>query len=156
MSWKEIPVDVTQIFAEGGCGRDVPLQWGDVIEVPERDHLIGEPDNSPPQELFRAWKTCLSRSVTFTVEGKSESRRQELIMEKSFYGYGQDPFTLQGAVTGSRLLRTTSDTSRVLLRRPASPPGTTNEISVDLREADGKGRTLWLRDGDEIVVPDLR
>lgn len=155
MSWKEILVDVTQIFAEGGCGRDVPLQWGDVLEVPERDHLIGETDYSPPPELSRAWETCLSRNVTFTVGGRSESRRQEILKGNPTSG-GQDPFTLQGAVTGSRLLRTTSDTSRVLLRRPGPTPGTTNEISVDLREADGKGRTLWLRDGDEIVVPDLR
>lgn len=155
MSWKEIPVDVTQIFAEGGCGRDVPLQWGDVLEIPERDHLIGETDFSPPPELFHAWQTCLSRSVTFTVGGKSESRRQEILKGNPTSG-GQDPFTLQGAVIGSRLLRTSSDTSRVLLRRPDTTPGTTNEFSVDLREADGKGRSLWLREGDEIVVPDLR
>lgn len=154
MSWKEIPVDVTQIFAEGGCGRDVPLQWGDVLEIPERDHLIGETDFSPPPELFHAWQTCLSRSVTFTVGGKSESRRQEILKGNPTSG-GQDPFTLQGAVIGSRLLRTSSDTSRVLLRRPDTTPGTTNEFSVDLREADGKGRSLWLREGDEIVVPDL-
>ena len=68
----------------------------------------------------------------------------------------KDHFTLSGALTASRLIRTASDTSRVLLRRPDPSTGKYVEITVNCRDADGEGGSLGLREGDEIVVPDLR
>ena len=70
--------------------------------------------------------------------------------------FGQDPFTLSGGLNGSRLIRTSSDTSRVLLRRTDPATGKTTEIIINCRDADGEGGAFWLREGDEIVVPDLR
>jgi ankyrin repeat protein len=152
LHWTEIPVDVAEIFAEGGCGRDVVLKWGDVIEVPEQDHPVGERGSSVQSELLGACQKCLSRSVTFTVGGKMEKRRVSCDNSR----FGQDPFTLSGALNGSRLVRTSSDTSRVLLRRTDPATGKTTEITVNCRDADGEGAAFWLREGDEIVVPDLR
>ena len=155
--WTEIPVDVAEIFAEGGCGRDVVLKWGDVIEVPERDHPVGEEGSTVPSELLDACQDCLARSVTFTVGGKSEPRRQALGRTKTGgFQTRQDPFTLEGALSASRLVRTSSDTSRVILRRPDPATGKTTETLINCRDPDGEGGTFWLRDGDEIVVPDLR
>src|SRR5262249_36607287 len=40
--WKEVSADVAAILNSGDCSRDVWLEWGDVVEIPETDHPINE------------------------------------------------------------------------------------------------------------------
>ena len=37
-TWEEKPVDMSALFESGDCSVDVPVTWGEVIQLPELDH----------------------------------------------------------------------------------------------------------------------
>ncbi len=67
----EIPVNLEEILASGGAFKDVPLEWGDVVQIPQLDHLL----NENPQGLSGAYCDvlikCLQRHVQIIVKGQS-------------------------------------------------------------------------------------
>ena len=154
--WTEIPVDVEEIFAPGGCDKDVVLHWGDVIEVPERDHAIREQWPRLPVEAVNAWAQCLAREVTVHVQGKETPVTLERVVEPwDARPTADSRFTLTGALSVSGLLRASSDASRVVLRRKEPATGAIVERIFDCRERQGEGASVWLQKGDEILVPEL-
>ena len=38
----EIAVNLEEIFTTGDCSKDVPLEWGDVVQIPQLHHLLNE------------------------------------------------------------------------------------------------------------------
>ena len=157
-AWKEIPVDVEAISKAGDCGRDVPLEWGDVLEIPEKDHLVTD----APQELPRVTRELLARCLkrTVTVRVGAEHKAVELSPNTTGSGFPAQ-FSVRWALEISGLLRASSDTSRVKVIRSDSKTGKTSERVVDSSNpsnffpANGDPTTkLWLRDGDVIEVPE--
>lgn len=147
--WEEIPVDVEAWIASGDCLGDKPLKWGDLVELPERDHPLDAPFEGAPKGLRNVWKTCLTRTVEFRIRGETRSVKLSLEADQRTY---QDPFSLNGALRQSSLLRTTFDPRNLRIER-RGPTGV-QTWNIDGSDAEITA-AFWLRDGDRVEVPDL-
>jgi len=149
-TWEEIPVDVDAWIASGDCLGDKPLKWGDLVELPERDHPLDVADEGAPKGLVNLWTNCLTRTVEFRIRG--ETRSVKLSLAAKMYE-SQDPFSLNGALRQPSLLRTTSDLRNLRIER-RGPTGV-QTWNIDGSDAEITA-SFWLRDGDRIEVPDLQ
>ncbi len=152
-NWTEIPVNLEAAFTEDDCSNNRALHWGDVVELPELDHLANEGWAEPADTARTMWIKCLARKVIITVKG--EATPVNLSVKSSGRMRQQYPFTLPGALTQSGLVRASSDLSRVVVRRRDPATGEIAEAIFDCRSG-GDGSQVWLQEGDEIVVPDQR
>jgi ankyrin repeat protein len=157
-SWKEIPVDLEAISGTSDCGHDVPLEWGDVLEIPEKDHLVTDRPLTLPQPIRELLARCLKRTVTVRVHG--ESKAVEMAPDATGSGMPQQ-FSVRWALEGSGLLRASSDTTRVKIIRPNARTGKTSEWVANCSNPSNfhpaygdPNPKLWLRDGDVIEVPE--
>lgn len=148
--WEEIPVDVDAWIASGDCLGDKPLKWGDLVEIPERDHPLDAAYEGAPKGLVNVWTNCLTRTVEFRIRG--ETRSVKLSLAAKMYE-SQDPFSLNGALRQPSLLRTTSDLRNLRIER-RGPTGV-QTWNIDGSDAEITA-SFWLRDGDRIEVPDLQ
>ena len=157
-SWKEIVIDVDAISRAGNCGGDVPLEWGDVLEIPEKDHLVSAALEGLPQATRDLLDRCLKRTVTVRIHGETKS----VEMAPNMTGSGiPEQFSVRWALESSGLLRASSDTTRVKIIRLNARTGRTSEWVVDCSNplnfypASGDPNPkLWLRNGDVIEVPE--
>ncbi len=149
-TWEEIPVDVDAWIASGDCLGDKPLKWGDLVELPERDHPLDAADEGAPKGLVNLWTNCLTRTVEFRIRGETRSVKLSLKADQRTY---QDPFSLNGALRQPSLLRTTSDLRNLRIER-RGPTGV-QTWNIDGSDAEITA-SFWLRDGDRIEVPDLQ
>ena len=148
--WEEIPVDVDAWIASGDCLGDKPLKWGDLVELPERDHPLDAAYEGAPKGLVNLWTNCLTRTVEFRIRGETRSVKLSLKADQRTY---QDPFSLNGALRQPSLLRTTSDLRNLRIER-RGPTGV-QTWNIDGSDAEITA-SFWLRDGDRIEVPDLQ
>ena len=151
---------------------DLPLEWGDLVEIPERVALVGDQgDQQLPAELAQAMIRCTNRKVNVEIRGKktelqlapnwpSVSYRDgypfaERYDRKDGPVFTGEPFIrnfwLLPTMHSSSLLLNTSDLTRVKILRLAG--GTPQELVYNL-ETVSFPDDLWLQDGDTIVVPD--
>ncbi len=152
-----IEVNLTETIAQQNCAGDMPLQWGDIVEVPEEDHPLNA-SWEIPDALRLTLKQCLGRKVEIRVKGEAVAYQLALPFERAPDGkswilrptkYGWDlPTTLERA----GLLRTSSDRTGVLVTRRDPLTGTTRQWRVDCTQPNPT--PLWLRDGDVIEVPE--
>lgn len=147
--WDEIPVDVDAWIASGDCLGDRALKWGDLVELPERDHPLDAAYEGAPKGLVNLWTNCLTRTVEFRIRGETQSVKLSLAAKKN---QSQDPFSLEGALRQPSLLRTTSDLRNLRIER-RGPTGV-QTWRIDGSDAEVTA-SFWLRDGDRIEVPDL-
>src|SRR5207247_5741934 len=70
---KEVKVDLEEMLQSGDCSKDVPLEWGDQISVPERDHALGVGWNVPEPELREVLENCLTRLVQVIVKRETNT-----------------------------------------------------------------------------------
>ena len=147
---EEIPVDVDAWIASGDCLGDKPLKWGDLVEIPERDHPLDAAYEGAPKGLVNLWTNCLTRTVEFRIRGETRSVKLSLKADQRTY---QDPFSLNGALRQPSLLRTTSDLRNLRIER-RGPTGV-QTWNIDGSDAEITA-SFWLRDGDRIEVPDLQ
>jgi len=147
--WEEIPVDVDAWIASGDCLGDKPLKWGDLVELPERDHPLDAAYEGAPKGLVNLWTNCLTRTVEFRIRGETRSVKLSLAAKKN---ESQDPFSLNGALRQPSLLRTNSDLRNLRIERRG--PAGVQTWRIDGSDAEVTA-SFWLRDGDRIEVPDL-
>jgi hypothetical protein len=161
-SWKPIPVDVEAILQSGDCSRDVWLQWGDIVEIPESDHLVTDVWAGFDPAEANALTKCLSRKFIVKIQGANTEVQQgpQISVTKSnpnsFDSYVQlerVSFVLRSVVDSSRLIRFSSDLSRVRVTRRDASTGKNREWILDCSDAAHSPK-LWLRDGDLIEVPE--
>ena len=150
------------------CAKDVPLEFGDVVEVPERDHSLGD----RPVGLTGNQTKCMASYLKGNVQLAVRDQKVEL----PFYRIGNQ--STIGAVLNQpeaqRLLLSSSDLSHVTVSRfdpktgknsewilDCSPPTSPGNGSSPLNYRLGTGANnpspqtdLWLRDGDMIEVPE--
>jgi len=153
---REFTVNLEAKAASGNCAEDVWLEWGDLIEIPEREHRLSEGWAGPSEELMHPIKQCIARKVTLNVKGQSK----ELLLEiRGHWRQEQGvtvpdtTFRLRQVVQRSGLLLTSSDTSRVKVKRTDTASGRSQEWTFDLSK-EASPNDLWLRDGDVIEVPE--
>lgn len=66
----EMQVNLEKAIQQADCSGDVPLEWGDIVEVPEKEHKLDEPWNGLGPDTLSALQKCLSRSVQISVKGQ--------------------------------------------------------------------------------------
>jgi hypothetical protein len=160
---EEIAVNLEEILKSGDCSKDIWLQWGDIIEIPEADHRINESWNGFSKELLESLPNCLARKVTVAFKG--ETKTVSLLptlkiiggsgigaQEVRFYALEKATFWLNPVVYNSGLLRTSSDPDRVKVRRIDPVSKETKEMIFNSRM--GPLGDLWLCDGDQIEIPE--
>jgi hypothetical protein len=63
--------DLNQQFDSGDCSKDVALEWGDVVEIPEADHNINEKWTGLSDQAMATLRNCLASQVVIMVKGKT-------------------------------------------------------------------------------------
>jgi ankyrin repeat protein len=158
-TWKGQTVNVDPLMESGVGSADVPLEWGDVVEIPETDHPLGQSwDGLTTQQVANLAK-CLARQVEVMVKGKASKLAPASDIIKPNPGYNLStiktkvPFWIKPALLSSGLLLTSSDLAHVKVTRTDSATGQKREWVVDCSDA-APAPDLWLRDGDVIEVPE--
>ena len=126
------------------CAKDIPLEFGDVVEIPMRDHALNA--MSRGLSLEESWEldSCLKRSVELKVRG--QSRILQVAPTSS---------NLRSALSltdAQSLLLSSSDLTRVKVTR--HDPKTGKKLEWILDCSGSNAPDLWLRDGDVIEVPE--
>lgn len=159
---KEFTVDLPAKLAAEDCKADQWLEWGDLIDIPEGEHKLNERWDGRVSVDIQAVAKCLARKVTITMKGKSKDMqfsgptqwRNEQGANGIMRYYPEPTFRLRQTVLGSGLLLTSSDTSRVKVKRTDAASGRVQEWTFDLSKEAVTDDDLWLRDGDVIEVPE--
>lgn len=151
-SWKEEHLDLTKSFSAGDCHSDVPLSWGDLIEIPEVDHPVNDRWLGLTEGVLVVLKKCLARSVTVITSGKTNvlTLAPSIRIPENVGGAVIEPgipFMLRPALLNSGLSLTTADLTQVkVTRADAKTQWILN--TAETQTAPG----LWLQDGDIIEV----
>ena len=154
-SWEDRTLDLTAALQSGDCSANVPLQWGDVIEIPEMDHVLNENWSGLSSQEQATLIKCLSRHVEVILHGRTNNLSLSA---------GSDPakpeafamvpeFQLDPVLRKSNLLLASSDLSRVKVTRRDAATGQEKEWIVDCANSN-KRANFWLLDGDRIEVPE--
>jgi hypothetical protein len=156
-TWQDRTLDLTAALQSGDCSGDLPLEWGDVIEIPEADHPLNVSWQGLSKETTNALTTCLTRQVEVVVKGQSTKlslvpgNTREEHSGMTYVRYAT--FMVKPVLDHTKLLLASSDLSRVKVKRQNSATGKPREWIVDCSHYEN-GPDLWLRDGDVIEVPD--
>ena len=124
------------------------LQWGDVVEIRESNHPVLQPWNGLSQEEFQTLKETLRRTVKVQVAGKEQAITLDYLVQHT--GRARN-LTLAHVLYDSGLVLTSSDLTRVQVTRPKAGKSWTFDLVNPGPEPD-----FWLKDGDQIVVPDRK
>jgi len=160
MKQKAIYVDVEDILSKGDCSQDTWLEWGDVVEIPESDHPVDQPWTGLGLQTVSALTNCLARGVTINIKGVSTPVR----LKPEFANVSGNPaqfsmvrearisFMLRSVLDNSKLVRVSSDLSRVKVTRVDPDTKKKQEWVIDC--TNPSQADLWVRDGDVIEVPE--
>jgi ankyrin repeat protein len=152
---EEIQVDLEQAIQTGDCSKDIPLRWGDIVEVPALDHRLNEPWGGLSAGVRSFLQKCLERHVEVRVKGEPHKiTLRPKLWNEMFPAGVLSTFRLRNVVYVSSLLLASSDVThlKVLRKDPAS--GRVQEMMFNLQEQTNPDHDLWLRDGDVIEVPE--
>jgi hypothetical protein len=145
--WKEKSANLSALVDFGDCSRDVGLNWGDVVEIPELDHPV---DNRWPgftaQQLGNLAK-CLARQVEITIKGKPT----KVPLVKQSPTQTRANFWIKPALMNTGLVLASSDLSRVKVIRHNPATGEKQEYLLNCAD---ENPYFWLKDGDNIEIPE--
>lgn len=179
---QEIKVSLLNGRSVVDCAKDVPVQFGDVIEIPERVHALNDALDNPVEQLERRFKdgqTIVEKVNQLTADGltrehpamikaanqKSDAdaaaclrKSVQLVVAGNTTVLTVDSWKegflnqVLAKVDARAALRSSSDLSRVQVKRLDAKTGKPVLLNVDASAAPAE--TLWLRDGDVIEVPE--
>jgi ankyrin repeat protein len=158
------------------CSKDLPLEFGDAVEIPEREHSLGDNTVGLNEHERRALDDCAKATVQVKAHGQSAT------LPLVRLGYQATLDALLERPEARELLLSSSDLSRVKVIRRDSKMGPGHEWILDCSRL-GSGQTpgpgnvttdfdlrgglnlsrgnnfpdanaFWLKDGDEIDVPE--
>ncbi len=66
-----LSVDLEAALISGDCSKNLPLNWGDIVELPEMDHNVSERWRGLSQPIRDTLKKCLERQIEIIVKGKA-------------------------------------------------------------------------------------
>jgi ankyrin repeat protein len=169
-------VNVAGIFKSGDCSKDVALQAGDLVEIPEQEHKVAEKWYGLSATDTTALNKCLWRTARVVVQGKTndvtlvpsfanaaaakgfrfEWRQAVLDARSDWLGEALNgrkvdtivrSFLLNKVVRDANVLVSTWDLSRVQLTRGGA------KMTFDLTAKPPP--EVWLENGDVIEIPEL-
>ena len=140
---------------DADCSFNRPLQWGDVVEIPEADHPISAVWQGLPKEILANLRRCLARQVQLTVKGQTTNLLLSLQTAgpPGSFTFPPPDFLLWPVIDRSGLLRASSDLSRVTVKRRDAATGQAYELVFDCSGL-WPGPAFWLENGDAIEVPE--
>jgi len=162
--WETRKINLVRALDSGDCSADVLLQWGDVVEIPEADHVINQSWTGLTTNQLLTLKNCLTRHLQITVNGQTTNFvvSPQITIESARFPLEQpimkvtlitdEPFMLWPVLNESKTLLASSDLSRVKIKRKDAA-GKVHEWTVDCSDSNSPPN-FWLRDGDEISVPE--
>jgi ankyrin repeat protein len=170
-------IEVNLLNATNGVdfAKDMPLEFGDVVEIPEREHTLAEPAIYLPKNQFMAIFDYLRNQAGEAKLIVAGGQIVQLPLQEFFCQIGE--VLTRNVARG--VLTSSSDLSRVKVIRRDAKTGKTHEWIVDCsdhqsqsnpearllqaRAAEMNGSQpnnsqpspgLWLRNGDVIEVPE--
>ena len=157
-------VNLETAFEAGDCSKDMPLQWGDIVEIPESDHKVSENWLGLSSSIQDALTKCLERKVEIIVKGQttrmtlapmmlSPGGMPPLLSNIQPPASASPSFRLKDVVNRANVLLASSDTTRVKVKRANPATGQTDEMIFNLDKTD-PNTDLSLRDGDVIEIPE--
>lgn len=142
---------------------DLPLEFGDVVIIPEKDHRLNETWRGLTNQIAAALIKCTERTVVLLV--KNQQLRVKL---NPVLGLPQDRsnlpissvdgvqvlhwYSLQYVVRNSGALRASSDLTRIKVIRREGDANKSRILLFNLERS--RSEDLWLQDGDLIEIPD--
>jgi ankyrin repeat protein len=176
---KEIPVNLEEALQSGDCSKNIQLQWGDIVLIPQLDHNVGENWPGLSQSNRDALGKCLLRKVELVVDGQSTKLTLLPAIMQWYYfagsmgGWGrQGPFALSSVFTSildgekplfsfdlnqvvhqANVLRISSDLSRVKVTRRGADIHAQPVVMEFNLEAQPPPN-IQLQDGDVIEIPE--
>ena len=142
---------------------DIPLEWGDIVFIPTKDHQLHEIWQGLPLPMKEDLQRRPLRTVTLHIKGKTAEvtlrpeLKRNVAQSSGLPVSGVEGATvlhwpsLQYVVRWSGMLFASSDLTRVKVKR--SEPGG-KEARILIFNLENKSEDLWLQDGDIIDVPD--
>jgi hypothetical protein len=178
-STNETRIEVNLLNDTNGidCGKDMPLQFGDMVEIPERDHALGDAPIGLTGSEYENIGNYLQGKVQLVTQG----RKVELTIYPTADGSLLESVVQKPAA--QKVLLSSSDLSRVKVIRHDAKTGRSQEWIVDCSDKRSSANSgslsarnlavitagtinlsnggdaqlssgLWLRDGDVIEVPE--
>jgi ankyrin repeat protein len=152
---RQINVNLDDILKSGDCSRDIPLEWGDIVEISQTDHARLASWQGLPQTNVIALQNCLRRTVDIVVKGQTNQINLVPPLNLAWYTHQSTVISISGdvyscdlnsVVRDCKLLLLSSDLAHVSVRRVGDPP---REFNLETQP------TPWfiLRDGDVIDIP---
>jgi hypothetical protein len=129
------------------CSKDVPLEFGDMVEIPQRDHSLGESPSWLSENQVSSINNYLHGTVHLVVHDQKADLPLDPYADLSFIG----PVLRQTAA--QHLILSSSDLSRVKVTRRDPKTGKEREWILDCTN-NSQAPDLRLRDGDVIEVPE--
>jgi len=178
---QEIKVSLLNRSNVVDCAHDVPVEFGDVIEIPESVHALNAELPNPVGEMEEAFAPAsltgpfFARLASIRQPGGEESlarvnayRTSTLCLQKAVQLVVAGETTtfkvnswkegfLSQALTKTEarsVLRSSSDLSRLTVTRKSVGSGKPIIFTVDVSGNAPNHDDLWLQDGDVITVPD--
>jgi len=148
---KRIPVNLLDASSAVDCSRDLPLEFGDVVEIPEREHTLAEVPTFLTRSQFTAildYFRSRAGQVKLVVAG---SQTVSLPLQPMFSEICQ----ILIRDNARAVLTSKSDLSHIKVIRGVDATGKNGWI-LDCSQMVNGGNTpdLWLRNGDVIEVPE--
>ncbi len=167
-----IDVDLESVLASRDCSDVQWLQWGDKVLIPEKDHPVTQSWLGLPTEQAEFIAKCNTRKVTLRVKGEdyrlhlgtfadkirsivtgaaAEAGEKKKSGLEKVVVINDAKFFLSNILTRSELLRSSSDTTKVKLKR-VDP--TTEQAVEWITNPFSSKNDFWVREGDVIEVPE--
>lgn len=127
------------------CSKDRWLEFGDIVEIPEREHALSEQWNGLPDSQKGSLFGCGLKSIRVVVKGQSKEIR---------IGTGNYLGQVMNYQDVLKVLLSSSDLTRLKVSRTDPVTKKPVELTVNGREPNRGYEDLWVRDGDVIEVPD--
>ena len=177
---QEIKVSLLNSSNVVDCAQDVPVQFGDVIEIPESVHALNAGTPNPVREMeallpvphgaafAEQLQALLAQANGGTGTNSYQTAKSCLQKSVQLVVAGEtttfkvnswkEGFLSQalGKTEARSVLRSSSDLSRITVTRKtgsARPPAV---FTVDVSGSSPNTDDLWLQDGDVIEVPEKR
>ena len=150
--WSEFTVDVKAILQSGNPTNDVPLRWGDVVEIPESDHAINDSWRGFSTTELAGFVKCLTHRVQIINQGATTLRELAPSIDGQNYIFTKIPYWIRPVLFNSGMMLISSDLAHVKVTRKDPVTGKSQEWIVDCSDPN-KVPDFWLRNGDVVEVP---
>jgi hypothetical protein len=124
----------------------VPLEFGDVVEIPERDHALSEPPIGLTPEQYGVIYRCRLGKIQLV----TRAQKTDLTVSPDLNSIVSFRLNNNDA---RKVLLSSSDLAHVKVTRRDPATSKTREWVLDCTNPQSS-TDLWLRDGDVIEVPE--